>query len=250
MPEPIVTPSPQFCDANGVPYAGGTLTTYVPGTDTLANTWTDLGGTALNANPIVLDAAGRCLIYGSGEYRLVLKDANGNLIWDQVSTSYISDAMKTVVQADSVATAADLLGITDHVATETDRATSAESSLTLDLNAEISRATAAENTLNDLIHTLASQQGPSGTIGAPGSGTTGAYFIQDGISGTDSSGFITVTFPRAYTVNPGVWIQVIDSAFTNIAASISYTTTTQVGVFINSAGAPQAAAFIWIAFGY
>ena len=59
----------QFSDANGHPYAGGTLELLVPGTTTPKDTWTDPDGAALNTNPIVLDAAGRCIVYGDGAYR-------------------------------------------------------------------------------------------------------------------------------------------------------------------------------------
>jgi hypothetical protein len=67
---PVIIPEQQFNDADGHPYAGGSLTTYVPGTTTPKQTWLDPGQAALNTNPIILDAAGRCLLYGDGDYRL------------------------------------------------------------------------------------------------------------------------------------------------------------------------------------
>jgi hypothetical protein len=85
----FLLPSPelQFCDANGQPYAGGTVGTFTPGTMTQADTWLDSAGVSLNTNPIVLDAAGRCLIYTplGQNYRMILRDVLGNLIWDQIS---------------------------------------------------------------------------------------------------------------------------------------------------------------------
>lgn len=77
----------QFCDINGEPYASGTVTHYIPSTTTLKDTWQDQAQTTLNQNPLTLDAAGRAIIWGSGSYRQVLKDADGNTIWDRVTSS-------------------------------------------------------------------------------------------------------------------------------------------------------------------
>lgn len=77
----------QFIDGNGVPLAGGTVTFYIPNSDTLKNTWQDQYQTILNTNPIILDAAGEAIIYGDGQYRQVVKDSLGNLIWDQLTTA-------------------------------------------------------------------------------------------------------------------------------------------------------------------
>ncbi len=74
-----------FLDANGNPLSSGTVTFYVPGTTTPKNTWQDAAGTILNTNPVVLNAAGRAIIYGSGEYREIVKDSAGNTIWDQLT---------------------------------------------------------------------------------------------------------------------------------------------------------------------
>lgn len=73
----------QFVDANGVPYAGGAVYMYVPFTTTPKATWKDPNGTTLNSNPIILDSAGRGIIWGGGLYRQVLQDQFGNTIWDQ-----------------------------------------------------------------------------------------------------------------------------------------------------------------------
>jgi len=75
----------QFIDANGAPYASGRVYFYSPGTTTPKNTWQDAGGTTLNTNPILLDAAGRAIIYGIGSYREVLQDSLGNVVWDQLT---------------------------------------------------------------------------------------------------------------------------------------------------------------------
>lgn len=74
-----------FFDANGDPLAGGTVAFYIPGTTTPKDTYRDADQLILNTNPVVLDSAGRAIIFGSGSYRQVVSDALGNLIWDQVT---------------------------------------------------------------------------------------------------------------------------------------------------------------------
>lgn len=76
----------QFCDANGAPLAGGSVSTFIPGTSTPSVTYQDSAGTIPNTNPVILDAAGRAIIWGSGSYRTVVKDVAGNLIYDQVTS--------------------------------------------------------------------------------------------------------------------------------------------------------------------
>lgn len=75
----------QFADENGVPYLGGTVGMYVPNTLTPKDSWVDQDHLALNEDPITLDAAGRCVIWGEGNYRQILKDINGNTIWDKLT---------------------------------------------------------------------------------------------------------------------------------------------------------------------
>jgi len=109
---PILLPSPelQFFDANGTPLAGGTIETYVPSSTTPKTTWKDPAGAATNTQPVVLDSAGRCILYGDGAYRLILRDAAGNLIWDQPSDTVVSADMRPVVGG-TIANAQTLLGI-------------------------------------------------------------------------------------------------------------------------------------------
>jgi microcystin-dependent protein len=77
----------QFFDNNGNPLSSGTVDTYIVGTTTRKTTWQDAGETIPNTNPIVLNAAGRAIIYGDGTYRQVVKDRNGNIIWDAVTSA-------------------------------------------------------------------------------------------------------------------------------------------------------------------
>jgi hypothetical protein len=55
----------------------------MPSTTTPKDTYQDANQTIANSNPVILDSAGRAIIFGSGAYRQVVYDANGNLIWDQ-----------------------------------------------------------------------------------------------------------------------------------------------------------------------
>ena len=76
-----------FLDSNGKPLTGGKVNFYIPSTTTPKTTWQDQAATIPNANPVVLDSAGRAIILGSGNYRQVVYDKYGNLIWDQVTSS-------------------------------------------------------------------------------------------------------------------------------------------------------------------
>lgn len=80
----------QFCDSNGAPYAGGSVYFYIPATTTPKITWQDAGETTPNTNPVILDSAGRAIIYGSGQYRQVLFDSLGNEVWDQLTQDIYS----------------------------------------------------------------------------------------------------------------------------------------------------------------
>ena len=55
-----------FTYPTGAPLAAGYVYTYVPGGTTPKTTYKDAACTIANTNPIVLDAAGSCLLYGSG----------------------------------------------------------------------------------------------------------------------------------------------------------------------------------------
>jgi len=76
----IVIATPSFYsafDANGNPLAGGKVYTYLAGTLTPRATYTDQGGTTPNANPVILDSAGRANIWldDSASYKFVVTDS-------------------------------------------------------------------------------------------------------------------------------------------------------------------------------
>lgn len=79
----------QFFTPQGIPAAAGTVDFYVPSTTTRKTTWkssTETTGNQ-NTNPVLLDGGGFAQIYGDGQYRQVVKDADGNTIWDAITAS-------------------------------------------------------------------------------------------------------------------------------------------------------------------
>jgi hypothetical protein len=244
MAAPILVPVPQFCDADGNPYAGGTIATYVTGTSTPKETWLDPDRVALNTNPIVLDSAGRCQMWGDGDYRLILRDALGNLIWDQPSTTIVSAAMAPVVAAATIEDAVVLLGIDDLIATEAaDRAAAdsteqtariaADNTLTTDLAAEVTRAEAAEADLQTQIDAI-----PGG----------GGALVQGG-QGNASSGHVRITFPTPYTTCQSCVAVADGTGYTSIAILLTFDNTGADIYVVTSTNSPAACDVDWIAVG-
>jgi hypothetical protein len=224
----------QFIDADGHPYAGGTLETYVPGTTTLKATWADPNATVLNPNPIVLDSAGRCIVYGDGLYRCILSDVGGNEIWDQPSSTLVSVAMAPVVIAPDLATARRLMGIDDAIQVETDRAIAAEQNLqseinglvtTTQLNDEVARAKAAEAQLQANID--AEKARAMAAEAALGQSLPG---MRVGFGQTDASGTAVVTFTAPFanacdgivaTADPHSWCNITGQSKTGFTCTTS-----------------------------
>lgn len=77
-----------FSTAAGLPLVGGKVYTFAAGTNTPLPTFADAGGLTPNANPVVLDARGEATIFWLGAYKIVLRDADDNLVWsvDNVTT--------------------------------------------------------------------------------------------------------------------------------------------------------------------
>ena len=72
-------PFPQFLLADGTVNNGGLINFYQTDLTTLQDTWSDMGLTTLNSNPVVLDASGRPTtdIWGSAAYGVVITDSLG-----------------------------------------------------------------------------------------------------------------------------------------------------------------------------
>jgi hypothetical protein len=193
----------QAIDADGHPMAGGTLATYVPGTSTPKSTWKDEGLSALNTNPVVLDSSGRAILWGDGLYRTVLRDAAGNLIWDQESTTVVSAAMEAFVLAPTLADALNQLGvqelIDDAIAVESAARIAADNALGTRIDAEVTRATNAETALGARIDAeTAARIAADNALQAQIDGipTAGAGFVQqrNGTATTGADGTIFVPF--------------------------------------------------------
>jgi hypothetical protein len=242
----ILLPAPQlqFCDADGKPYAGGSIATYVPGTTTPKATWVDPGEAALNTNPVILDAAGRCILYGDGDYRLILRDAAGNLIYDQLSSTVVSAAMMPVVSAPTIADAVHLLGLDDTVtaaelasavAVETARAEAAEGVLTTNLAAEVARAEAAEADLQTQIDAI------------PGAGPAGLT-VQGG-TGNAGTGHVRITYGTPYATCISCVASPEGSGYTSISILMQFDNTGADIYVVESTNAPASANVAWIAVG-
>lgn len=76
-----------FLDVNGDPLTGGNIFFYTPGTTSPKDTFNDHTLTVTNANPVILDQAGRATIWGSGLYRQIVQDQFGNTQWDLTTGS-------------------------------------------------------------------------------------------------------------------------------------------------------------------
>ena len=120
---PAVTPVPpiklQFFDDNGTPLNGGYLYTYYAGTSTNKATYTDATGATPNANPVVLDSAGRASVYlAAGAYKFVLKDSDGNTIWteDNVADSSVTTEVDTVDDLKALTTTTTFVRTLGHTA--------------------------------------------------------------------------------------------------------------------------------------
>jgi len=92
----------QFIDDDGTPLSGGLLYTYVSGTTTPQVTYqSQADDAAENANPIVLDAAGRCDLWldPTLEYSFVLQRADTSEVrtWDDVAGSAPASSAVTSV---------------------------------------------------------------------------------------------------------------------------------------------------------
>lgn len=108
MPSLMPTGKQQyFYPGSPSPLVGGKLYTYAAGTSTPQPTYQDAAGTIPNTNPITLDSTGSALIYWSGSYKIVLKDAAGNTVYtvDNYSSpdKVISDTISGFQLADYAA---------------------------------------------------------------------------------------------------------------------------------------------------
>lgn len=69
--------------ASGALAAGWKVNTYIAGTSTAKDTYTDNTEATANANPVILDSRGEATIYWSGTYKIVVTDENDVTIWTE-----------------------------------------------------------------------------------------------------------------------------------------------------------------------
>jgi hypothetical protein len=88
---PIFGAGAQLFNNQGIVLSGGKIYTYQAGTTTAQTSWTDSTQVVANANPIILDSAGRptseIWLLSGQPYKFILTDSNNNTLgtWDNVS---------------------------------------------------------------------------------------------------------------------------------------------------------------------
>lgn len=86
MPSAYLLPNGRqqfFNPLTGAFLAGGSVYTYAAGTSTPQSTWQDGNQVTPNANPLTLDAFGSANMFWSGDYKVSVFDALGNLVYTQ-----------------------------------------------------------------------------------------------------------------------------------------------------------------------
>ena len=104
----LLEPGRVFFNLTGLEIAaGGTVTFYEVGTTTPKNTYSDPGLVTLNANPVDLDSSGRMETeaWGTGNYDVLLKDADGATVWTrEVNSQVQAGATIPALEADEFLT--------------------------------------------------------------------------------------------------------------------------------------------------
>lgn len=94
-----VMPAPKFVglDNAGLIVAGGKLCTYASGTTTPQPTYSDVGLTTPNSNPVILDSAGRATVYLSAtSYKFILKTPGTDSTCSTGTTLWTQDAVPAI----------------------------------------------------------------------------------------------------------------------------------------------------------
>lgn len=95
----LAAPFSAFYNSNGSPLSGGKIYTYSAGTTTPKDTYTDSTGSTPNSNPVVLDSAGRAVIWLNGAYKIVVKDSSDVVVWttDNVTSGTTAGDMTAAI---------------------------------------------------------------------------------------------------------------------------------------------------------
>jgi len=97
----ILNPKFQMFDDDETFLVGGKLYTYLPGTTTEKATYSDRNLSSANANPVVLDDRGEATIYGTGLYKLVLKDSDDVTVWTLDNVEFAGGGGSYILYPDS-----------------------------------------------------------------------------------------------------------------------------------------------------
>ena len=85
-----------FHDNNGQPLAAGKVYCYDSGTLAAKDLYTDRALTTPAANPIILDAYGRAVVYGDGSYKLVVTTSGGTTLKTYLDLTFGSESDFTI----------------------------------------------------------------------------------------------------------------------------------------------------------
>ena len=88
MADRFIPPVLTALDDNGDPLSGAKLYFYESGTTTAKNTYSNMGLTTANSNPVVADSAGRFgdIFLSSGTYKVILKTSADATVWTRDPT--------------------------------------------------------------------------------------------------------------------------------------------------------------------
>jgi len=89
----VLNQAPQYLLPDGRVNGGGKLFFYLTDLTTPADTWSNDLMTVVNANPVIMDAAGRTTtdVWGLGEYGVVMTDAADVVIWTRNNVAAAGD---------------------------------------------------------------------------------------------------------------------------------------------------------------
>jgi len=178
----------QFFDDNGNPLSGGLLYTYEAGTTTPLATYTDSNGNVANANPIVLDAAGRVpyqvWLNPAYSYKFILKTSLLLTVWTEDNVpGYGSSADILFLQAGTGAVARTVQSKMRDVVSAFDYMTTAEITAVQSYAYALDMTATLQNAINQAFALQADLFIPAG-----GYSVTGLYLPGRVSGGTDDRG--------------------------------------------------------------
>lgn len=181
----------QFIDANGNPYSGGKIHTYLAGTTTPATTYKDSLAAASNTNPIILDTEGRTpySVWFTDDvvYKYAVTDSADTPVYTEDNVSGINDFVIPTV-SEWVATTVTCVYSSATVFT----ITGSDETATLHVGRRL-KITASNGT-NPVYATI--------TVSSYAASTTTITYVVD--SGTVANAAILVSYGLLSSVNPAV----------------------------------------------